>query len=134
MTYDVATQTVVLFGGGNGSGTVEFTDTWNWNGTTWTQRFPSSSPLARTNANMTYDAGLGRGVLFGGFAGIWEDSLNDTWVWNGTNWKEIYPATVPPNRYSFGMDYDPVNKATVMFGGYSSGPARGDTWLLALAP
>jgi hypothetical protein len=32
------------------------------------------------------------------------------------------------------MDYDPVNKAVLMFGGYSSGPARGDTWLLALAP
>jgi hypothetical protein len=37
---------------------------------------------------------------------------------------------VPTNRYSFGMDYDPVNKVVVMFGGYSTGPARGDTWLL----
>jgi hypothetical protein len=32
------------------------------------------------------------------------------------------------------MDYDPVHKALLMFGGFSSGPALGDTWLLALEP
>jgi hypothetical protein len=83
---------------------------------------------------MTYDAALGRVVLFGGYAGNWPNSLNDTWVWNGITWTEIQPATVPPNRYGVGMDYDPINKVVLMFGGYSSGPARGDTWLLALAP
>ena len=77
----------------------------------------------------------GRVAAVGGAGnGMWQDSLNDTWAWNGTTWTEIQPVTVPPNRYSFGMDYDPVNKAVLMFGGYSSGPARGDTWLLALAP
>jgi len=135
MAYNAATQTVLLFGGGNGSGTVEYTDTWNWNGTTWTQQFPSSAPSARTNANMTYDAAVGAVVLFGGYPGTdWGETLNDTWTWNGTDWTETYPATVPPNRYSFGMDYDPVNKALLMFGGFSSDPARGDTWLLALEP
>jgi hypothetical protein len=84
---------------------------------------------------MTYDAAVGAVVLFGGYPGTdWGETLNDTWTWNGTDWTEIYPATVPPNRYSFGMDYDPVNKALLMFGGFSSGPARGDTWLLALEP
>jgi hypothetical protein len=134
MAYDAAAKTVVLFGGGNGIGTVQFTDTWTWDGTNWVQQFPASAPPARTLASMTYDANLGAAVLFGGYAGSWEDSLNDTWTWNGTNWTEIYPATVPPNRYSFSMNYDPINKAILMFGGYSSGPARGDTWLLALAP
>jgi hypothetical protein len=134
MAYDAATQTVVLFGG-TGSGGVVLTDTWNWNGTTWTQVFPATAPSPRAGEAMTYDARLGAVVLFGGAANnIWEDSLNDTRIWNGTNWTEIYPATVPPNRYDFGMDYDPVNKAVFMFGGYSSGPARGDTWLLALEP
>jgi hypothetical protein len=132
MAYDTATQTAVLFGG-NGNGSECFTDTWTWNGTTWVQQFPASAPSARAGASMVYDATLGEIVLFGGDANnIWEDSLNDTWTWNGTNWTEIYPATVPPNRYAFGMDYDPANKAVFMFGGYSSGPARGDTWLLAL--
>jgi len=38
------------------------------------------------------------------------------------------------NQYSFGMDYDPVNKVVLIFGGYSSTVVRSDTWLLALAP
>jgi hypothetical protein len=134
MAYDAATKTVVLFGGSNDSGTVQFTDTWTWNGTTWTQQSPASAPSARTLASMTYATNLGRVVLFGGYAGIWEDSLNDTWVWNGTTWTQVQPATVPPNRYAFGMDYDPINKVVLMFGGYSSTVTRGGTWLLALAP
>jgi hypothetical protein len=132
MAYDAATQSVVLFGGNDG--TVQFTDTWYWNGSTWTQLFPASAPTARTSASMAYDANLGAVVLFGGYAGIWEDSLSDTWLWNGITWSQIHPATVPPNRYNFGMDYDPLNKTVLMFGGYSSGPVRGDTWLLALQP
>ena len=135
MAYDTSTQTVVLFGGSTGGGAVEFTDTWNWNGTNWTQQFPASAPSARTNANMTYDAAIGAIVLFGGYPGTsWQDTLNDTWIWNGVTWRQIHPATAPPDRYSFGMDYDPVNKTVLMFGGFSSGPALGDTWLLALEP
>jgi hypothetical protein len=45
------------------------------------------------------------------------------------------PLPVPPNRYGFAIDYDAAAKILVMFGGHNSGPpARGDTWLLALAP
>lgn len=127
MAYDAATRTVVLFGSS--------ADTWTWNGIAWTQQFPASAPSARIQQAMTYDSDLGVVVLFGGaVGGIWEDSTNDTWMWNGTKWTEIRPATVPPNRYAFGMDYDVVNKAVFMFGGYSSTVVRGDTWLLALAP
>lgn len=132
MAYDAATGSVVLFGGNNGS--TQYTDTWLWNGTNWTQVFPAVSPSTRQGANMAYDPSIGAVVLFGGFNGVWEDSLNDTWIWNGTTWKQIQPATVPPNRYGFGIDYDAAAKILVMFGGYSSGPARGHTWLLALEP
>jgi hypothetical protein len=133
IAYDAATQTVVLFGG-NGSTTAdEFNDTWTWNGNTWTQQFPASAPPARTSASMTFHGLLGMVMLFGGYSGNYGNSLNDTWLWNGITWRQIHPATVPHNRYSFGMDYDPVNKTVLMFGGFSSGPALGDTWLLALA-
>src|SRR5580658_6759423 len=67
-------------------------------------------------------------------AGDWENSLNDTWIWNGNTWRQIHPATVPHNRYDFGMVYNPEYKALLMFGGFSSGPALSDTWLLALRP
>jgi hypothetical protein len=133
MAYDDANGTMLLFGGDKAVG-VQYTDSWNWTGTNWVQVFPASTPSARTSANMTYDATLGMIVLFGGYAGVWEDSLNDTWTWNGIDWTEVYPATVPHNRYDFGMAYNPAHKAVLMFGGFSSGPALGDTWLLALAP
>jgi len=134
MAYDAATQTVVLFGGNGTNPADEFADTWSWNGSTWTQRFPATAPSARAAASMTYDASLRAVVLFGGYSGNWGNSLNDTWTWSGTTWRQIHPATTPHNRYAFGMDYDPTYKVVVMFGGFSSGPALGDTWLLALAP
>jgi hypothetical protein len=55
-------------------------------------------------------------------------------IWNGLNWTQFHPATVPPNQYAAGMDYDPVNKVIVMFGGYSSTVVRSATWLLTLVP
>jgi hypothetical protein len=141
LAYDRNTQTVVLFGGGNcafdvpGSGGSAYGDTWTWNGTTWAQQFPSSAPSARSFFSMAYDARLRLVVLFGGAVdGDWPNSAGDTWVWNGSDWTQIHPATEPPNRYNFGMAYDSDQKVIVMFGGDSTGPDRNDTWLLALVP
>src|SRR6266496_225453 len=54
MAYDAAQEQVVLFGGVDCSLGNEFNDTWVWDGTTWTQVFPASSPSAR-ESDMTYD-------------------------------------------------------------------------------
>ena len=32
------------------------------------------------------------------------------------------------------MDYDPLRKVLLMFGGATSGPVLDDTWFLAVAP
>ena len=133
MAYDAANQTVVFFGGYGSS--VPIGDTWTWNGTTWIQQFPASVPPTLTGAGMAYDAALRVVVLFGGCVdGIWEDTTNETWIWNGINWRQIHPATVPPDRYLLGMDYDPIHHDVLMFGGYSSTVVRSDTWFLALEP
>ena len=139
LAYDAATQTVVLFGGSNwkvevpGSGGTAYGDTWTWNGATWTQQFPSSSPSARSYFSMAFDAVLRRVVLFGGaVGGDWTNSTNDTWIWNGSDWAPFHPTTTPSNRYNYGMDYDPEQKVVVMFGGDSTGPSLNDTWRLAL--
>jgi hypothetical protein len=74
-------------------------------------------------------------VLFGGaVGGDWPNSASDTWRWNRSNWTQIHPATVPPNRYNYGMAYGSDSKVTIMFGGDSTGPERNDTWRLAVAP
>ena len=96
MAYDAATGQVVLFGGTNGS---NLGDTWTYNGTTWTQQSPATSPSARSESTMAYDAATGQVVLFGGNNG--SGYLNDTWTYNGTTWTQQSPATRPSARYGF---------------------------------
>ena len=135
LVYDEATRTVVLYGGVT-TGLNELTDTWTWNGVNWRQQFPASNPGARNGLAMAYDAALGAVVLFGGAVGACcSNNLNDTWTWNGVNWTQIYPAnTLPRPRNAANMDYDPIRKVILVFGGDSSGPVLGDTWFLIQQP
>jgi hypothetical protein len=83
MAYDSGRNRTVLFGGGNGSGSI-FGDTWEWNGANaaWTQ-VASTGPQSRFRHAMAYDSGRNRTVLFGGYNG--SSVLGDTWEWNGVN-------------------------------------------------
>ena len=47
MAYDAATGQLVLFGGFDQQHGADLNDTWTWNGTTWTQLSPATSPPAR---------------------------------------------------------------------------------------
>ncbi len=93
--------------------------------TNWTELSPASSPSARFDQAMAYDAAHSQVVLFGGGGG-----LSDTWLWNGTNWSKAGPATIPTGRGNQAMAYDAATGQVVMFGGIDSSSARlGDTWL-----
>ena len=82
MVYDAATGKVVMFGGFDiATGTNDFADTWVWDGSTWTKQAPATSPSARYEASMAYDAATGNVVLFGGLNGAGVSPLNDTWTW-----------------------------------------------------
>jgi hypothetical protein len=71
---------IVLFGGSNAG--VYDSDTWQWDGTSWTA-LAATGPGAREFAAMAPVPG---GVLmFGGFSGT---SLGDTWLWNGVQWTQ----------------------------------------------
>jgi hypothetical protein len=108
LVYDAANGTVLLFGGVT-SNLTPLNDTWTWNGIDWNRRLPTASPAPRNGPSLAYDATLGAAGLFGGAVGVCcSDNLNDTWTWNGANWKEIYPAnTLPTARNAQVMDYDP---------------------------
>src|SRR5947208_1517520 len=56
-------------------------------------------PPARAGMGMAYDAGREEVVLFGG-AGADGTHLGDTWVWDGTTWTQLFPATSPSARES----------------------------------
>ena len=125
LAYDSAHGQVVLFGGSNGAN-----DTWVWDGTNWTLKSPTTSPEARGQGAMAYDSAHGQVVLFGGTELASPYSvLQDTWVWDGTNWTEESPQTSPTARGNHGMAYDSNNDLVVLFGGGDSGAeVYGDTW------
>ncbi len=123
MGFDSGRGLTVLFGG-YAAGAVN--DTWEWDGTDWTQRTPTSSPAPRYYHAMAYDAARGETVLFGGYGGGY---LGDTWVWNGTIWTQRFPANSPGPRTQMGMAYDAARQRVIAFGGRSSSTTYpGGTW------
>jgi hypothetical protein len=137
MAYDAARQQVVLFGGAPASGQTFFGDTWVWNGASWTQKLPLTSPSPRYCIALAYDAATGQTILFGGVSPSGQ-VLSDTWAWDGTNWTEFATAG-PPARGCYGMAFDSLHQQVVLFGGEDSvadpivqtsgNNPLGDTWV-----
>jgi hypothetical protein len=104
---------------------------WLWNGANWIQVTPSGpNPGARDLLAMAGDAASGQVVLYGGIGEDCQCDLNDTWVWNGTNWTQESPATSPPARDEHAMAYDAAQGVVVLFGGdQNGGCCYNDTWV-----
>lgn len=121
MVYDPATFNSILFGGRSGIdyGTVTTyfsNETWIWNGSRWSQRYPAQSPAARSAYGMVFDTFRSRAVLFGGRNSD-TSFFGDTWVFHNDDWHELFPATAPSARQVPGMVYDPLRDRIVLFGG-----------------
>ena len=134
LAYDGANHTLVLFGGeevccGLGDGG-QLNDTWTWNGTTWKELSPATSPGPRAYASMAYDPVGGLLVLFGGENPNVYSFYGDTWTWNGRTWKEASASTSGLSaRDEASMAFDGGNHTLVLFGGSnSSGTDLNDTW------
>jgi cysteine-rich repeat protein len=127
LAYDAKRGEVVLFGGVGKSGWLS--DTWVWNGITWTAR-KVAAPPARSSHALTYDALREEVVLFGGYSfdnGF--DEFNDTWVWNGSTWAQRVVAVAPPARHDHALTYDAARGEVVLFGGRTSSADLSDTWV-----
>src|ERR1017187_10564845 len=71
MAFDPVSGRILLFGGtGAGSVNDARNDTWTWDGSTWLELHPATSPPPRLGASMTLDSWSGHLLLFGGQAGI----------------------------------------------------------------
>ena len=92
ITYDAGRQRVVLYGGQTGvfPNITVLSDTWEWDGTSWTLR-ASSGPAARVHQSMAFDRVRQRVVLYGGFTGT-STELRDIWEWDGTTWTAQGPS------------------------------------------
>ncbi len=133
MTYDSLHTNVVLFGGDLRTSSAVLpvctNDTWVWNGLDWTLKNPANRPSVRDAFGLAFDAARGQTVLFGGItnAGGGGD-LNDTWIWDGTNWIQKSPANHPPALHVSGMAYDSIRQEVVLFGGLPKTGGYNETW------
>ena len=127
MIYDPAKQVVLLYGGRSGTfpNEVVYTDTWEWNGTAWTQR-ATTGPGARVHQTMAYDRVRGRAILFGGFDMQAQTELLDIWEWNGTAWTKSN-ATINAAT-ARGTGFDEKTGMFFLFSADAAGAVHADVW------
>jgi hypothetical protein len=123
---------ILLFGGARRtvSPLLTLNDTWTWNGTTWTQEAPATSPSARYGAAATYDADRNRVLLLGGSPSPNQFVTDETWQFDGNGWTLLATIEAPLVRSNAAMTYDVAGKRSLLFGGMRSGP-QNDLWALA---
>lgn len=135
LVFDQARNVLVLFGGIASAISIAApsNQTWEWNGTDWTQVTPTASPTGRAYFGMTYDIARQRTVVFGGSTnpGLLINS-NQTWEYDGTTWVQAaMTSTANPGALQFpAMAYHAGLAQTVLFGGIN--PHTGgnnNTWL-----
>lgn len=113
MAYDAARQRVVLYGGFSGG--ISYTilsDTWEWDGTDWSERRPPVSPGAFSHHVMAYDPARERVVLYGRST---DREVTETWEWDGDTWSMAAQSTL--SSRSRDMVYDARLGAIVRVGG-----------------
>ena len=129
MAYDSNRGRTVLFGGRPpADGSAPLGDTWEWDGSYWTQ-VDDFGPPARVQHAMVYDSVRKVTILFGGNSGSGTNTsaLGDTWQWDGQNWTQLSNSG-PSARVSHAMAFDATRNQTVLFGGAdATGPLQ-DTW------
>jgi CubicO group peptidase (beta-lactamase class C family) len=129
MTYDVAADRVIVFGGETGGWENGLTDTplgdawaYDYNTDAWTELKPAAAPAPRCYASFVYDPGTQRDLLVGG------DPLQatvpyfaDTWayIFKSNTWTNLSPSTGPSPMAYQGMAFIPTTKQIVAFVGGS---------------
>ncbi|HTW39828.1 MAG TPA: hypothetical protein VMF04_03100 [Thermoplasmata archaeon] len=114
MTYDAATDSVILFGGNNQTSDYG-NDTWSFSGGVWTQLFPHTLPPGRDGQQMVYDAASSEVVMFGGNGAV--ETLNDTWTFADDTWSPIAAGNHPDARTATGLAYDTATGQVELYGG-----------------
>lgn len=133
MVHDPVRGVTLMYGGMSTSffGGPSVDQTWEFDGTTWTQVFPVTTPGGLGNYGMAYDLVRQRVVLFGGSSNsFFPIAAADTWEFDGTNWALRTPATNPGPLERPAMCFHQGLGRTVLFGGIDPQFGGNDTtWL-----
>ncbi|MCA8952822.1 MAG: hypothetical protein KDE27_25155 [Planctomycetes bacterium] len=136
LAYDVVRQRTVLFGGtSNPNLPASFADTWEYDGSTWTQVTTANAPSESVESAMCFDLQRQVCVLYGGtsFFGAPDQK---TWEYDGVNWSDV-TATVglgPTATTGLGLEqaalvYDQQNGVCLLHGGRTpNGTFPPETW------
>jgi len=129
MTYDVAADRILLFGGTFEHPLQCSNLTWAYDleHNRWDLRHPRVAPPCGV---IVYDSAADRVVLFDG-------ASSSTWAYNytGDDWTQMHPATSPPVAFdvSYAMTYDARDDRVVLFGGFHRGGGFSrETWAYSL--
>ena len=69
-------------------------ETWAWNGHSWKQLHPASSPPAlQGRSSIIQPADKSSSSLYQIQGGV--NVTNEMWSWNGTTWQQLHPETMP---------------------------------------
>lgn len=114
------------------SGFAEAGDTWIWTAGKWLRPRLKVQPVRRFDAAIAFDIASNQALLFGGFAtsGSVNGPRNDTWTWDGSNWRELRLALRPSARIGPALAWDGASREFILFGGMNSRGYLGDTWIL----
>ncbi len=107
MAYDSDRRVTVLYGGSRDTPPYGYaSDTWEWDGVTWTEKHPAHTPAPRRNHKMCYDSDRKRIYLWGGDGAAF---YADLWAYDGNDWTLLnntltahssgYPTTTPEIAY-----------------------------------
>lgn len=118
MAFDPVRGTIVLWGGADEA-------VWEWDGTDWSMRRPTSGPGPRQGAAIAFDVRSRQIVLIGGANS--GGTLGDTWHLRGNRWRLQHPTTSPTARLSPAMVSDPSG-GVLLFGGSSGAGFQAETW------
>ena len=129
MVYDSSAQRIILVGGAGPTLGNKRNETWEYDGTSWTQLNPDVWPPRLVSPSLAFDSKRNVTFLFGGQYQS-NDYSYETWYYNysSNTWTNITPVTSPPARYFGVMGYDSESDVMVLFGGVSDAGYFNDTW------
>lgn len=133
LAYDPVRGVYVMYGGNNTSpfGGASVDQTWEFDGTTWTQVFPTTTPGGLGNFGMCHDVVRQRTVIYGGTANsMFPIAESTTLEFDGTNWAVIATTGSPGPLERPAMCFHAALGKTVLFGGIDPQIGGNDTtWL-----
>ena len=130
LAYDPVSKDLILFGGATVANQAHppvsslLDDTWAWNGQTWRQLQPATSPPALYGAELVLDPTSGHLLLLGGSGQTDSSGLvllqEGAWTWDGQTWTRA--GDNPLQMPFLAVGADPVHKQLLLGGndtGYS---------------